>query len=163
MFLRVLFLAAYDPTASQVTPVQFRNSLGLDALCLTADIQSVDGGVYRTAQGSGSEVFAIPVPVSNAIFNLTGHAGLCRTTLTTLRHLFRNGGSVVDVWSLQLRVLQSMQSFIWAADAPRSRHRGQLIVRGAFIRGRWKRGSQIFTDLLILLRIPTSKERKIET
>ena len=45
MFLRVLFLAAYDPMASQVTPVQFRNSLGLDALCLT--FQSVDGGVYR--------------------------------------------------------------------------------------------------------------------
>lgn len=115
----MLFLAVYDPsTVSEVTPVQFQHSLGLDALCLTKDEfnQLTVAFIKLQHQGLGSEVFTIPVPVSNAIFNLTrGHVGLCRTIL---RHVFRNGGSVVDMLryliSPDFRAsLQSTRSFAW--------------------------------------------------
>lgn len=119
-FLRILLFAAYDPTLSHLTPVQFQHSLGSDALRLRRDeFDQLVASFIKLKHKLGSEVFTIPVTVSNAIYNLTGgHVGLCRTILSTLRCHFRDGGSIADMLRYLISpdfrtLLLSTRSFVW--------------------------------------------------
>jgi hypothetical protein len=118
--LRVLLLAAYDPTFNEPTPIQFQNSLGLDTLRLSLDeFHKLTASYVELHRSFGSPSFTVPALVETALFNLTaGHVGICRTALAALRHRFRFGGTVVDM--LQHLVspafrtsLESTRSFIW--------------------------------------------------
>ncbi|RUS22669.1 hypothetical protein BC937DRAFT_87947 [Endogone sp. FLAS-F59071] len=92
---RVLLLATYNLALMPgSTPIVFQDPLGLDALRLTETEfeELVKKYVQKKQAQHRSSQFEIPEEVRKAIYNSTrGHAGICRSTLTSLRHMFADG------------------------------------------------------------------------
>src|SRR5436305_4035762 len=90
--LWILFLGTYHPILSdEVTPVEFRCALGLNALLLIQYEFNLLVANFVQKYSARSH-FDIPEDVKTAIFNVTGgHPGLCRFILSILRTHFREG------------------------------------------------------------------------
>ncbi|CAG8505027.1 10504_t:CDS:2 [Acaulospora colombiana] len=123
--IRIILLGTYHPTLDpQVTPVQIRHTLGLNALLLTwEEVRQLIINYIQRHATLGSPSFTIPEPVRKAIFNLTGgHPGLCRFVLTALRNQFRENGKTVEMLrylaSSQLRdgIITTSRAFFWIRD-----------------------------------------------
>ncbi|CAG8592147.1 4995_t:CDS:2, partial [Acaulospora colombiana] len=72
--IRIILLGTYHPTLDpQMTPVEIRHTLGLDALLLTwEEVHQLIMFYIQRHATLGSPSFNIPGPVQKAIFNLTG-------------------------------------------------------------------------------------------
>ncbi|RPB23149.1 hypothetical protein L211DRAFT_850154 [Terfezia boudieri ATCC MYA-4762] len=125
--------------SSQITPIQFTNTLGLETLRLTSDeFQQITTAFVKRRHAQGNQFFTIPPLVQEAILNLSGgHAGLCRITLKKIWEKFRSGGSDIEILEYLVSsnfrgALQSTRAFIWIEDWNPTVKESQFI-RDAFL------------------------------
>lgn len=119
--LRVLLVATYDPsTSNSITPIQFTDALGLQCLRLTdSEFRRLVEIFVDRRHDSGNDRFNIPESISSAIFTFSsGHAGLCRFTLSKIYTIFRNGGMPADMLrylasSEYLAAIKTTRAFRW--------------------------------------------------
>lgn len=121
----IVLLGAYHPNIESIsTPLDIRYTLSLNVLLLSRNefSQLVTNYIQRHAT-LGSPNFIIPIPVQDALFNLTaGHVGLCRYILTTLRGQFCEYGKTVEMLRyiasalLFKGIIGTARAFYWARD-----------------------------------------------